>query len=129
MCSSDLYPYVVGPTFYGNKTAAKVTTISEAVTTYSGGNPSSIDSKLNNCHLIVFPNPANEFIALQADGLVKNTLRIDLYDMTGKHIISQEILPGSTINYLDVRTLYSGEYIVKISDGKNESTTKVVIQR
>ena len=28
------YPYVVGPTFYGNKTAAKVTSITESTTTY-----------------------------------------------------------------------------------------------
>lgn len=126
---NSAYPYVVGPTFYGVKTATKVTTISEAVTTYSPANPSSVESKLNTCRLTVFPNPANEFIALQADGLVNSVLQIELYDLSGKKIISQQILPGSTINYLDVRTLYSGEYLLKISDGKTENTTKVVIQR
>src|SRR6185295_18976292 len=31
---NSAYPYLVGPTFYGNKTALKVTSITEAVTTY-----------------------------------------------------------------------------------------------
>lgn len=32
---NSAYPYVVGPTFYGNKTAAKVTSIGETTTTYA----------------------------------------------------------------------------------------------
>ena len=32
---NSAYPYVVGPTFYGNVVASKVTTISETITTYS----------------------------------------------------------------------------------------------
>jgi hypothetical protein len=31
---NSAYPYLVGPTYYGNKTAAKVTSITETVTTY-----------------------------------------------------------------------------------------------
>jgi YHYH protein len=32
---NSAYPYLVGPTYYGNKTAAKVTSITESVTTYN----------------------------------------------------------------------------------------------
>lgn len=32
---NSAYPYIVGPTFYGNKTAAKVNSITETVTTYT----------------------------------------------------------------------------------------------
>ena len=38
---NSAYPYLVGPTFYGNKTALKVNSIVEAVTTYS---PSAVPS-------------------------------------------------------------------------------------
>jgi hypothetical protein len=42
---NSAYPYLVGPTYYGNKTAVKVTSITETVTTY---NPStSIDEQIN----------------------------------------------------------------------------------
>ena len=34
---NSAYPYVVGPTFYGVRTAVKVTAITEAVTQYTGG--------------------------------------------------------------------------------------------
>lgn len=32
---NSAYPYLVGPTFYGNKTAAKVTSVTETTTTYN----------------------------------------------------------------------------------------------
>jgi hypothetical protein len=40
--NTSVYPYVIGPTFYGVVSAAKVTSISESVTTYSGIVPISL---------------------------------------------------------------------------------------
>ena len=37
---NSAYPYVVGPTFYGVKTAGKVTSITEPTTVYTASNPS-----------------------------------------------------------------------------------------
>ncbi len=39
---NSTYPYLVGPTYYGNKTAAKVTSITETVTTYNQTLPVSL---------------------------------------------------------------------------------------
>jgi YHYH protein/Secretion system C-terminal sorting domain len=36
---NSAYPYLIGPTYYGNKTAAKVTSITEPVTIYTVNNP------------------------------------------------------------------------------------------
>ena len=49
---NSAYPYVVGPTFYGNKTALKVTSITEAVTTYPVNTTPSVyiaATSKNNC--------------------------------------------------------------------------------
>ena len=54
---NSAYPYVVGPTFYGVKTATKVTTITEATTTLS-----SILFNPDKLNTIVFPNPASDFL-------------------------------------------------------------------
>jgi hypothetical protein len=68
---NSAYPYVVGPTFYGTVTAAKVTSITEAVTTYAPIVPVSLinfhgkiekknavldwttASEINNSHYII----------------------------------------------------------------------------
>lgn len=125
---NSAYPYVVGPTFYGIKTAAKITSISEAVTTYTPttGITNENFEKLN---FTVFPNPGNDFIAVQVGNLVTSDITVKLFDMTGKLVSTAMIYPGSTIAYIDTRTLYDGQYIVQLSNSENVYTSKVLIAR
>lgn len=123
---NSAYPYAVGPTFYGNVTASKVTSISETVTTYNA--PAGLSSLFENeNNFSVYPNPSNDFIAIQINDIVKNNINIELYDLKGKLVNNAQIAQGSTIWYLDTRTLYNGEYILKITDGTSFITKKVVI--
>lgn len=125
---NSYYPYVVGPTFYGTKTGAKVTSISEPVTTYvplTGTAATNFDEvKIN-----AYPNPANDFVVVQIGGLVKENISMKLFDMTGKLVRSAEIPAGSTLSYVDTRTLYDGHYILQLSNERYLHTTKIVIQR
>jgi hypothetical protein len=125
---NSAYPYAVGPYFYGTYQAAKVTNISESTTTY---NPSTGFSENENAgfDLTIYPNPASDLIAIQAKGLLENNVTVELYDLTGKLIQTTQILQGSTIWYLDTRTLYNGEYFITISDGQQRITKPVVIAR
>lgn len=77
--------------------------------------------------IAIFPNPSSEFIVIQMTGLVSSTIKIQLYDLQGKLLRTAQILPGSTISYLDTETLYSGNYLVKIVDGMQTSTHKIVV--
>jgi hypothetical protein len=123
---NSAYPYVVGPTFYGTITAGKVTSVSETTTTYNG--PSAINTvNKSNWNINIFPNPANDFIAVQFVGLNKENLQIELVDMTGK-LVQQTILKqGSTNTYIDTKTLYAGNYIVKIKGATEYKTQMVTI--
>ena len=144
MCSSDLYPggtyayfatvdanwnsaypYVVGPTFYGTKTATKVTSITEPVTIYT---PSS-SAVENHDELLelatVFPNPSSDFIAIQLNGLVTDEVKVDLFDVQGKLVGSSRIAPGSTIAWLDIRTLYAGNYILRMTSLNHTATRRL----
>jgi hypothetical protein len=112
---NSAYPYAVGPYFYGVKTAAKVTSITETVTTYIA--PTSGLGEIDDLNLSVFPNPANELLILQVNGLNKKDIEVELFDITGKLVGKQKILQGSTLTYFDVSTLYSGIYFLK-ADGK-----------
>ncbi|MFM7301430.1 MAG: YHYH protein, partial [Crocinitomicaceae bacterium] len=55
---NSAYPYAVGPYFYGNKTATKVTTIGETVTTYT----STAGMEESEISVNVFPNPVNDLL-------------------------------------------------------------------
>ncbi len=120
---NSAYPYAVGPTFYGVKTAAKVTTISETVTTYTS-NVGINELKENDWS--VYPNPSNDIIMVQVNDLTNQSYTVELYDALGKLIQSKQIIQGSTIAYLQVDTLYKGIYQVKISG--QTGTKKLVIE-
>lgn len=122
---NSTYPYVVGPTFYGNKTASKVTSINETVTNYTS-NATSISDNNNAINISIFPNPANEFIAVQVNALVKENLFLELFDVTGKLVQTTNVNQGSTIAYFDIRTLYSGNYFVTIKQNSNILATKQI---
>ncbi len=121
---NSAYPYAVGPTFYGNKTAAKVTTISEAVTTYTSvSNVNEITTTTFN----IFPNPTADVLIVQSSGLQEGNIVAELVDATGKSIQTQTIYQGSTICYFNVSTLYSGTYFIKISNGQLTKSYSVII--
>jgi len=109
---NSAYPYAVGPYFYGNKTASKVTTIGETVTTYT----STSELVENELDFSVFPNPSNDILIVQVNGLNKSDLNAELFDITRKSVIKNTLLQGSTISFFDVSTLYSGIYFLKVGN-------------
>ncbi|NDC92775.1 MAG: YHYH protein, partial [Flavobacteriales bacterium] len=121
---NSAYPYVVGPTFYGTKTGAKVTSITETVTTYTSTSELSENSAIE---LKVFPNPTNDVLMVQLSNLIKENVTIKLIDLTGKVIDTKIIYQGSTIAYFDVSTVYNGQYIIQIGEGKQQKTINVNI--
>lgn len=124
---NSAYPYVVGPTFYGVKTAAKVTSITEAVTVYIPTTSGVNENVQHESDIKIFPIPANDFIAIQANGLTNEPISISLFDITGKLIDKKIINPGSTIIYFDTKKLYSGEYVIHILNGENSIREKVTV--
>lgn len=124
---NSAYPYVVGPTYYGNVTASKVTSIAETTSTYSPvlKNPNFDSTALK---ISIFPNPAQDFIAIQSQMNASN-LKAELIDELGRIIQTKELLQGSTLCIFETETLYNGVYFVKISDQSNQKSYKVIIQK
>ena len=123
---NSTYPYIVGPTFYGTKVAVKVNSITETVTTYT---PTVVatENKLENTKVSVFPNPASDVVAIQIGEFSTENLDVILFDMAGKEIAKTVLYQGSTIAYFDTKTLYNGEYVVKISNKTTNMTKKVTV--
>lgn len=121
------YPYAVGPTFYGVKTAAKVTSISETVSTYTPSTTNINTVAPEDLSMNVYPNPASEFIAVQLNNLNSQNIVVELYDILGKQIQKTTIYQGSTIAYFDTRTLYNGQYVIKVVSDENVLSKTVSI--
>jgi len=125
---NSAYPYAVGPSFYGNFENRIVTSITEETTLYEEV-LNVFETIFNQQNIKVFPNPTSDLIAVQLGGLVTDTLKVELYDASGKLLKTTTIYPGSTIAYFDVQTLYAGVYLIKITDDFKSITKKVIIKR
>lgn len=124
---NSAYPYVVGPTFYGNKTAVKVTNVTETTTTY---NPllSATAFENGDYKISVYPNPATDFVAVQTP-MTTQDLKVDLIDTLGKIIQSKTITQGSTLCVFETDTVYNGIYFIRIIDNNQTKTFKVIIDK
>ncbi len=124
---NSAYPYVVGPTFYGVKTAVKVTSITEAVTTYTPSSTGPNIQNINKLNIRIFPNPASDLVAVQMNNLANENIKIELFDLEGKLVQNTILYQGSTIAYFDTRTLYSGDYMIKVYAGTEIFSNKITI--
>ena len=125
--NTSVYPYVVGPTYYGNVTAAKVTTVSETTTTYTAP-LSNVDFSLNNSNFTIFPNPSSDFITIQFD-FTETDLKVELIDQLGKIVKSSKILQGTTLSIFEIDDVYNGIYFIRLSNSKGSITKKVIINK
>jgi hypothetical protein len=64
---------------------------------------------------------------VQLSNLVKENVTIKLVDLTGKVLDTKIIYQGSTIAYFDVSTVYSGQYVIQIGEGKKQKTMSINI--
>ena len=75
-----------------------------------------------------YPIPMQQYLTLDLVSPNAGPLKIELYDMTGRLVISQqENAPlGSSRYQVDVRTLATGNYTLRTSQGGNQVTRKVL---
>lgn len=126
---NSAYPYVVGPTFYGVKTASKVTSVTETTTTYTPSSTALSEQEMKDLKLNAFVSKSADFIAVQIAGLLKSDLQLSLYSIDGKLVASNKINAGSSNSFLDIQTLYNGVYVLQATNQSNSLTQKLIIQR
>lgn len=87
-------------------------------TTKSTNNNLSVKG-INDINVTIFPNPANDYLNIQTEGLISTTIT----DFTGKVIITSK-------NQKQINTsfLLEGIYFVKIETTKGEVTRKLIIR-
>jgi Secretion system C-terminal sorting domain len=90
--------------------------------------PTSIDDKKLSSQIQIAPNPASDLINLNFDLEESKDLNIQILNTIGQVVFGQkyaQILRGS--EFINIKDLQSGLYIVQISDGVKQTYKKVVI--
>jgi hypothetical protein len=126
---NSAYPYVIGPTFFGNKVAMKVMNISEPTTIYNPVTSGINDLASGIDKVNIFPNPAADLLAIQLITMVKENVTVAIYDMNGRLIERTIIYPGSTLAYFDTKKLYAGEYVISITGSKETVSKSLIITK
>jgi len=126
---NSAYPYVVGPTFYGVRNAMKVQGINEPVTTYVPTSTATQNGPSTFQDVLVFPNPANDLIAIQCNDLNRKDIKVELLNESGVTIKTTTMHQGSTIVYFETSTLYGGTYFIKISSPHSQKVRKIVLMK
>lgn len=85
------------------------------------GNPLSLDDN-NIDQVVLYPNPSYGIVNVQTN----STVSMSVFDITGKLVKStEEVNNGENI---DLSSLQAGMYLVKINDGINQQTQKLIIK-
>lgn len=124
---NSAYPYAVGPTFYGVKSAAKVTSITEPTTTFL---PTAVQASLSEFPEVkILANSHQDFVVVQRNGLARTNAMIELLDIQGKSLASRELLQGSTFVHFDTETLHNGVYLIRFTEAGQSKTLRFLISR
>ena len=86
------------------------------------------DFNLSKLNIKIYPNPAQDFIAIQSD-MIEDNLDVTLIDELGKVIQTNQILQGSTLSIIDLTAVYNGVYFVRVANGKDNKTFKIIINK
>ena len=78
--------------------------------------------------LFIFPNPANEFLILRANDLA-GKCKISITNVSGKCVYFKTIatINNSINEKIDIRSLKSGQYFVKVDNKTGNQNGSVII--
>jgi hypothetical protein len=72
----------------------------------------------------IYPNPAKDFINIEITDLTYS--HVEIFDIIGQLVLTAEIKPNS--NSIDIRNLFHGSYVLKLS-GKNGRTETLFFEK
>lgn len=87
------------------------------------GNTVSINSVIESSELILYPNPAENYVSWESKNKPSNYA---IYDATGKLVKSEQIINQASINLAQIE---KGTYFIRFDFDKSNSVTKTLVIR
>ncbi|GAA3580182.1 T9SS type A sorting domain-containing protein [Snuella lapsa] len=96
-----------------------------AIATESLGVEGPLPNLKNN--LTLFPNPTKDIVNLKFNQISVSTVSITIYNIQGKLALKTAGTIQNNRTQLNISTLKSGMYFIKVSDGNGTSTRKLIV--
>lgn len=123
-----VYPYTVGPNYYGVVPAGSVgpqsghNTIPGTATLYTPETTTGITEQ-TQLQLSVYPNPAHGQLTIAGSGTLE---QVKLIDMMGREVLYTSKNTTNNLS-IDVSVLSAGVYTLYATTGKQTLTQKVIV--
>ena len=127
---NPVYPFVIGPTYYGvvGSTNTHITPAAPD-TTYTGGTTATSELPNTTIKYVIAPNPVEDHIYIYMDVANMNNVKGSLYNAEGRLVKTINDLMQPSIAYaLDVTDLPSGMYILSF-EGSGKTVTEKIIKK
>lgn len=76
--------------------------------------------------VLIYPNPTNDFFTIEISDDMNGQLRYELFSLTGKVVLSNEMM--ETTNTADLSTLTNGVYLCKIFNQNGLIITERIVK-
>ncbi|MFM2207059.1 MAG: hypothetical protein RL213_1034 [Bacteroidota bacterium] len=90
-----------------------------------------IAEKAGNMGLSVYPNPAQGSCSIQLNGTMKTDVSLQLFDMGGKLIRQEAVVPGgaeNTVVWNELEALPRGTYLLSAKSGDSHAVNRIILQ-
>lgn len=89
---------------------------------YSNDTPVANRNVANGIELLVYPNPAGDFLNVRFPGANAGAMRVDLFAVAGRKVFSDLEVNAGTLE-LDLTSLTPGFYFLRVRDGGGKTGT------
>ncbi len=118
VCNDQLYDFVGTPGFTYAAGLADKNTLGEVAATQ--GEAAS--------ELLVYPNPVNDQATVTYTSVNSTDLTLTVVDVLGREVYRTTTNDGKLSTRINVKTLQAGIYLVKVQDGTQNFTKKLVVE-
>ncbi len=125
---NPVYPFVIGPTYYGvvGSTNTHVTPVGPD-TTYTGVATAIYNINNSTIKYVIAPNPVSDHAYIYMDAANMNNIKGNLYDGSGRLVKSINDMQPSIAYALDMSDLPVGMYILSF-EGSGKTVTEKLIR-
>ncbi len=100
----------------------KIFSLPRNIDSYNINENSEFEENFDILGLLISPNPSKGLVNIVTS--LNGELQVNVFDIYGKEVINTKVID----NFLNVSNLASGIYIIKITEGGNTATRKLVIK-
>ena len=123
---NPVYPFVIGPSYYGTPFTNVHVTPSGSDTTYTPSPTGVAEVPANIIKFQVVPNPVEDFAYIYMDATSMNNVKGSLYNTAGQLVKTIEYMQPTIAYTIDMTGLPAGVYVLNMESGGTRVTERIM---